>query len=461
MGYFKNLMRSIAGLNNVNVLMQKGQWVWPDDNKNVYIEQGYREVPNLYAIISLIIQKSSMVPFEVYRVKSKTAQAKYNAKMMNIVTPKDVAESIKLKNDAMDKVEGTELEMLLLKPNPRQSTQQFFEQLDGYERLTGNSYIWSWEPEVGKNAGKPIELHVPPSTMVSIITGDITNPVEAYKLDYLEAPIPVNQMGHFKAWNPITSYDEFWSGLYGMSPLLSCRKLMRKYQDADIAQGTMFRNMGPAGILTGEKDSQVTEEQALAIRDRFKQLYTGVKNAWEIVVTSANVRWQQIGLSPVDLNILEGKEEMLGELCNIYHVPIGMFSKVNSTENNMVEGRKAFITDAVIPLVESRKALLNRWLAPKFGDDLVIEFDYLCFSEIAEEVNKLAESAAKQYWITPNEKRTMTGWDKHPDPLMDKIYMPSGITPLDQLNEIPEVIDETMIEEEETPPTNGNDPETA
>jgi hypothetical protein len=67
----------------------------------------------------------------------------------------------------------------------------------------------------------------------------------------------------------------------------------------------------PLGILSGEKDSGILEQQASSIKDRFKQLYQGVNNAGDIAITSAAMKWNQIGLSPVDLNIIQSKEEIL------------------------------------------------------------------------------------------------------------------------------------------------------
>lgn len=444
MNLFKRLGQKLFGVALQYVFMP-GQWLWPDDNKDVYIKQGYKELPNLYSIISLIVQKSSIVPFEVYSIKDRRKFSQYNAKIKMAQTTKDYADALKLRKAAMDKVENTELERLLYNPNQVDTIQEVFEQLDGYKLLTGNSYLWGWTPGVGNNAKKPIELHVPPATMVSIITGDLQNKVKEYKFNFLTNSVDAEDVAHFKNWNPLTSAEGIERGLYGMSPLVSCRRLMQKYRDADISQGTMFKNMGPAGILAGEKGADVQEAQAIAIKDRWKQLYSGVNNAGDIVVTSASLKWQQIGFSPVDMNTIEAKEEILGELCNVYHVPIGMFTKVNSTENNMKESRKMMITDAVIPLVESRKNILNKWLAPKFGDNLIIEFDYTVFSEIAAELEMQVNTAKDMWWITGNEKRGMTGYDDFPGDDMDKIYIPGNLVPIDQLNSLPMSLDPALL----------------
>lgn len=106
-----------------------------------------------------------------------------------------------------------------------------------------------------------------------------------------------------------------------------------------------------------------------------------------------------------------------------------------------------FITDAIIPLVERRKNVINRWLAPKFGDDLVVEYDYTCFSEMNEDLDKITDAAAKSYWITPNEKRAMTNYDKSDEEGMDDFYFPSGFTRLQDLNGDIEMIDEQLLDE--------------
>jgi phage portal protein BeeE len=164
------------------------------------------------------------------------------------------------------------------------------------------------------------------------------------------------------------------------------------------------------------------------------------------MVTPSNLKWSAFGLSPVDLNIAKGKEEMAVELSNVYHVPISMISQANSTENNMIEGRKALITDAVIPIVEARKSVYQRKLLPKFGDNLVIEYDYTIFSELQEDLEKLSKTAAAMWWITPNERRAMTNYDQKKDPLMDRIYTPTGLIPLEDLGMNMEDVDSEFLD---------------
>jgi HK97 family phage portal protein len=352
---------------------------------------------------------------------------------------------MKLKNEAYDKVENSDLEKLLLNPNNYQTLNDLNWNLDGYKMLTGNSYAYLIK------VGSTSELHAIPSPFVDVkVKGTPFDPILKYNVTYLDSEIDGEEMLHFKYWNPITSSEVPANSFKGQSPLQSCRMLLGRYKDADITQGFMFKNMGPTGMITGKTNTAdgLTENQATAIQDKFKQQHTGTYKAGEIMVTPSALDWVSFGLSPVDLNILQSKREALSELCNAYNVPIGMFSDTNSTENNMIESRKSMITDAVIPIVEARKMVLNKFLVPKFGEDLVIEYDYSIFHELQDDIEKQANAAVKMYWISPNEKRSMTGFDQDPDPNMNKYYFPTGLETLDNINTDMGQIDEALLNED-------------
>lgn len=426
-----------------------GQLVIGEDKSPTYIDKGYKGIPNLYAIINLITKKSATVPFEVFRVKNRSKLLKYQASMQSAYSAKDYVNAIRYKEDAMDKVDGSEIEGLLLTPNPTQSYYDLNECIDGYYLLTGNSYIYGLSPGFGKNALRPKELHCLVSPTVSVVANNYFDPVRAYKVGFMQDEIPKDQIAHLKHFNPLSSVSRPEDILYGLSPLASSRGLISKHEQADLAQGAAFKNLGIAGILSRDVNGDLTEEIAKSMQDNFEQFATGVSNFKKIKVTSANVKWQQIGVSPVDLGILEAKEEMLQELANIYSVPIGLLTKNNSTENNIIEGRKQLITDAVIPMVEKRKSALNRWLVPKFDPSLFIEMDYTVFPEMNDDLKDLVNSAIGMDWITPNEKRSLTKYDKHPDPLMDKIYMTSGKMPIEDVSmDVPDIVDDDFLIDE-------------
>lgn len=421
-----------------------GNWITPNNHGDTYINLGYKTLPNLYGIISLITQKSSIVPFEVYKVKNKSAALKYKAAIKMAKKPHEYKSALKYKEQAFELIENTDLEKLLLKPNGNQSIESLFEQLDGYLLLTGNGFLLSDTPGIGKNAKRATELSVPPSTMVDIISNNLE--VTGYKINYLSENVDPERMGHVKYFNPVGGQELPQNMMLGMAPLMACRNLIKKYENADIAQGSMFLNMGPSGLLNGE-DGQLTQEQATAVQDTFNQNKTGPSKAGKITITPARLHWTQIGISPVDLDIINGKKEMLSELCNVFHFPIALVTETSSTDNNMDNARSQLITDAVIPLVEKRKQMLNNWLTPQFGDDLFIDFNYEIFPEMQEDFKEKADILKGMWQLTPNQYLQEMGYDENKDPNMDKIYAPSNLIRLEDMNIESLEVDETVLED--------------
>lgn len=414
---------------NITWRLHSGGFVTPADSSDSYIDQGYKMLPNLYGLINLITKKSSSIPHKIFREVDSVKAREYKAAVYN----KNWQKAERLKVKAYEEVFIPELEELLAKPNDMQDEREFNQQIDGYLLLTGNSFILADMPIAGVNKGRPKQLHGIPSPVVEIIPGTGLDTVKGYQMTYFPGrTIDPQRMGHIKYFNPITSMQLNGDSLYGMSPLKSCRNLLGRYHSADIAQGAMFKNMGPAGILS-ETEGILQPAQIDAMRDRFRQMYRGEGAAGEIAITSANVKWEQIGLSPVDLNIIEAKKEMMNEIMNVYNVPIALFTENNSTDNNMTEAKKMFITDAVIPIAEHRKSLYNRWILPAFGDDLYLEYDYSTFPEMQEDLKAKWEWVGKMWQLTPNQQLTLMDQEESEDPLMDKHYVPSNLIPLEEI----------------------------
>ena len=155
-----NILRGKAANYNVSwTISESGTWIYPDSKSDTYIDKGYKSLPNVYGLIEAILTKSTIVPFEVFKVKSKSKELKYKALMKS----GDYVGAILMKAEAYEKVENTVIEELLLTPNDYQTTSEFNYNIDGYKLLTGNSYAYHI------SAGSTHELHSIPSPCVDIL----------------------------------------------------------------------------------------------------------------------------------------------------------------------------------------------------------------------------------------------------------------------------------------------------
>ena len=263
---------------------------------------------------------------------------------------------------------------VLKNPSPNCTGLEYIEQEIGYYLICGNSYTYGIGPENGPNKGEFLELHTMPAQYTEIeFSGNYMDPVGGYQIEWSQnAKIDKEKVMHRKTFNPQYGYNT-GSSLYGLSPLKAASRLITKSNDSYTANAKLLANSGAIGILSSEPNAgarqAVTTEQADMITKKYKQNYGGSENYGKILISSAALKWQQIGMNAADLNLIESMEYDLRKLCSLYNVPSVLFNdNATSTYNNMQEARKAFINDAILPNIARLIGELNRWFMVTFRE---------------------------------------------------------------------------------------------
>lgn len=408
----------------------KGMPVYMPDNVESYIKDGYLFNPNVYAIVSTIAQKAATnIPWSVYEVKNDKALGLYKCAAYDL--PQYKREVIKTK--ALVPIESHDLNLIFQNPNQLQTWSELVEQAVGFKLVTGETYLHCIGPQNGANSGKIKEVWVLPSQIVVIVAGDKTQPVKQYELvGDRTTIIPYNQVIHLKYWTPNYINGQF---LHGISPIQAGRRVVTRSNSSYDAMVASFQNMGANGILSGRVnsgDQALTEEQAEMIKQRYKREYAGPKNAGKPIITSAALEWQQMGMSPVDLNIIESDKMDLRSLCRIYKYPSELMGDAeNKTYSNTKEAGSAAYTNAIIPALVQLRDALNKFIKGKYEDNIYIDFDTSMVSELQDDLTEMATALGGAWWIKPNEKRDLMSFgadDKNP--LMDDYWVPAGYVPM-------------------------------
>jgi HK97 family phage portal protein len=148
------------------------------------------------------------------------------------------------------------------------------------------------------------------------------------------------------------------------------------------------------------------------------------------LVTTAKFKYQQLGLSPVDLNIIESQKMDLRDICNVYGISSELLNDPdNKTNSNKAESRKALYYERIIPELDSFRDELNRWIVPAYGANYYIDYDLSAIPALQDDMEKVTTQLSNAWWITGNEKRAVQGYDH--DPLLDRYFIPSNLIPLD------------------------------
>ena len=403
--------------------------LWNNENDDSYITEGYQKNATIYSLINLITKAATTIPFQVYEKTNENDYKRYKALTSGMMDAASIQKASLLQKNALVELQDTELHKILERPNPAQSYNAWLTELIAFGKLTGNRYIYGIGPDTGANVGKFTELYVMPSQVMEIISNGIMEPVSKYKLEYNGTKyIDASEICHIKDFNPY--YDGTGSHMYGQSPLRAGLRSLTTNNEAVQTGVKYLQNQTARGLLTSEM-GDINEVQAQQLKDKFRRQHQGSDNAGDIIITPNKMSWVNFGLNASDVSLIAQYNASIKDLCNIYNVPVQLLNNTDSSSyNNMKEAKKALYQNAVIPELVKIKDELNRWLAPKYGDKLCIEFDFSVIPEMQEETEKIVNQLSKAWWITPNEKRSAMNYGKDEENTqLDDYFIPANLIP--------------------------------
>ena len=428
---------------NSQIAIQQGIVTWQGANGQSYVNDGYQKNDIVYSIVKLITDKAKLAPFHVYKITDEVAAKRYKTFMAQPDKITNWKEVNDLHKKAFEIYTGDQrLNELLKYPNGEDTWSDLVEQWCGFKLIVGNSFIYAKLIEGGANQSKPFELIALPAQYMAIIANvELFPPVRVgYQLYYGKLwSFDPKEILHDKYFNP--AWNVTGNQLYGQSPLMAAARTLTRSNEAKTAAVASFQNGGPAGVLfmnDDRFDPTSGTQQAQALKKAISEK-GGSSNFNSIAVSGYKVDWKQIGLSPVELNIIESEKWDMKALCNIYGVPSQLLNDDGSrTYNNQLEGEKALTLRCAIPLLDSLRDNLNRKLHTDWGyrgTNIYVDYDIKVYQEL--EANKSDQTTwlDKAWWIAPAQKMEIMGLktpDYIPQEEMEKLYVPSSLQPIDQ-----------------------------
>ena len=424
------------------VAINRGIVTWQGADAQSFVNDGYVGNDIVYSIVRLITDKAKLAPFGVFKVINESAAKKYKALMSQPEKIKNWKDVLELRSKAFEEYTGDQrLNELLKHPNEEDSWADVVEQWCAFKLVTGNSFVYGRLIEGGANMGKPLTINVLPAQYMAIIANvEVFPPVVAgYQLYFGKLwSFKREEILHDKYFNP--QWNITGNQLYGQSPLKAASRTLTRSNEAKTAAVSAFQNGGPAGVLfmnDDRFDPISGGEQAAALKKSVSEK-AGSSNYNQIAVSGYKVDWKEIGLSPVELGILESEKWDMVSLCNVYGVPSQLMNDAsNKTFNNQQEGEKALTLRCAIPLLNEIRDDFNKKLHTDWGyanqQDIFIDYDLTVYQELEANKVQQVDWLDKAWWLTPIQKYEEMGIHV-PDELRDelsKIYIPSNLQALD------------------------------
>ena len=395
-------------------------------NKTDYIDKAFAYNATVYSVINMRANAAKGIPWLVYKITNKQKHRQYTA-----MTHKELnlRKAISLKEESLEEVENTPLNVLLKKPNPMGSFQDLVEGMFIYRDVTGDAYLFK---VMNPAKSEIIQLHLLPADQVKIVGGTFLNPINGYRFDgEFDKPLEPEKVMHWKYFNPKWRNDG--SQLYGMSPLIPAAKTINADNAGINNETASFANEGVKAIVTGTDQTEIefTKDQAdLLIKKFAKATKRAQEGGGNLMFNRAPLNLLKIGETPVNLGVLDSRKYNKEILCNVFRIHPSLLSSDASTLDNMKEGRKALMTMSVMPDMDSLRDNLNSMFQASFGDQYYVDYDMMAISELQDDIEKIGRTLQNMDWITDNEKRIYTNYEAYPNPAADVLYKDMGKIPI-------------------------------
>jgi HK97 family phage portal protein len=138
--------------------------------------------------------------------------------------------------------------------------------------------------------------------------------------------------------------------------------------------------------------------------------FGGVKNSGKPLLIEGGLEWQEMSLSPKDMDFIEAKNSAARDIALAIGVPPQLLGiPGDNTYSNMQEARLALWEETIIPLLDHLTDSLNHWLVPMYNKNLVLKYDINEISGLSSRREKIWARIQNANFITINEKRQMIG----------------------------------------------------
>ena len=190
-----------------------------------------------------------------------------------------------------------------------------------------------------------------------------------------------------------------------------------------------FQNAGwPGLVLKANTNDEATMQQ---LRISFDDRYRGAGRAHKTAVLPKGVEIEKIGFSQKDMDFVNlrtaARDEILG-LFRVPHVVLGLGAGENLNRATADMTDYVFARRTIRPKMQRLVNYLNEHFVPRFGADLVLDFDNPVPEDMQFTLQSYKESLGGNPYKSVNEVRREIGLPEIENG--DKVMIGSGLTPL-------------------------------
>lgn len=371
----------------------------------------FKLIPDVYACVTLIQNEVASLPLCFYREGRD-------------------GERVELEPSG-DRVLGNVAD-LWRRANNHETGYNIIEQITGSLLIWGNAYLYLET----FGASRPRELHVlSPQRMLPVLALD--GSADHYLLDVgvgSRKPLPAESV----VW--IKGYDPFGTGL-GLSPLEAARLTYETQRDMARGLRAFHKRGGVApGYYVTDSDIEESERKEI-LKEMKKQLGDPESAVTDPVILAGTLRFERAGLTQSEMQFLEIAARTTEDILRIYHVPpivYGIHSKGALGSEGADTEELRFYQQCIKPWTRRIASALGEFLLPRFGQDLVCDFDFsgvLAYQDVFQAQAQAYVQATGAPILTVAEARKRLGLPVEPED--GELLVPFNLLPESEANQPP------------------------
>lgn len=318
---------------------------------------------------------------------------------------------------------GTRLYQLLHDtPNPRMTAFEFWRALIMWHDLRGAGYA---RIDRDESTGEAVALWPMPTDQVTAFVLPDGSMAYEYRVDSDVAILAESNVLVIKGLG---------NGTTGLDKLEFMRATTHEATTAQDAASRMFGTGGkPTGVLM--IDRVLNKEQRAAVDKNFGDMRTG--NLSRLYLLEADMKYQQISLSPEDQQLLETRQFAIEEICRWFDVPPVLVYHSNVTTwgsgvEQIISGWHKLTIRSMLVSIE--QALRKRVLTAKQRASMTVEFslEALLRGDPKARADYYA-SGLQNGWLVRAEVRQFENLPAVNTPGANMLTAQSNLLPLDML----------------------------
>lgn len=453
-------LNALQNINAASYRLPYSTFTYGPNNTLSHIS-AYVNNDDLYSIVNKIDSLCKQIPLYAYEVKDEKSFDKYKLisrkiKQSKNYTRKAVYDLQELQTKALEIIgESDPLQKILDRPNKAESKDEFYSGVYTFPLLAGNSYIALDRYQSGASKGRPYQMfHLSPGFVQIYPSDSLPRSVVKYQYSLYATGFyfdPADVI-HRKYFNPV--YDFSGNELYGLSPLQCALKLLAQVNNEKEYINRALVNAGAEGFLSNEDADFDIETFGSIKEDIIKELGAARDrsgnnvNARKLGLLLGKWKYNQIGISPVDMQLNEQGKFSFKKLCNIYGISDRLFNNDSTGSEISIDKmlRDAFISVA-IPEVAAVRDSFNTGLTPYFNTETkkkFVDYDISEVTQIQEDINAVIERFNNSPAFRVNDLYEATGWGRLDDPNAEVVLVKSGYVPLSEAAQTFDVDTEQM-----------------